>query len=367
MKWNKISKILCIIFLIIVAILIVLYLFIRFYPGIGRLPDKAQKQMYMNKTNLYYDNQFHNSKEVATYLGNEHKAGDDVELTPKSKIPVIKLSTIESAKTDSMTITWLGHSSSLLQIHRLNVLIDPIMKEYASPVNFIGAKRFSDIPIEPENLPNIDIVLISHADYDHLDYETIKKIDSKVKMYVVPLGIESYLMGWGIDENKICSLSWWDETNIDGVQVTLTPAQHYTTRNPLGFNSTWWGGFVLKDEYHSFYYSGDSGYGDFFKEVYKKYGEIELFLSDTGQYDDAWPNVHMNPKDALQAAEDVHAMWQIPVHWGAFVLGNHAWDEPPKLLRKYAENSNVNIATPMIGEKIDYKNIADYQKDWWNY
>ncbi|MDO5518780.1 MAG: MBL fold metallo-hydrolase, partial [Clostridium sp.] len=216
-----------------------------------------------------------------------------------------------------------------------------------------------------EELPELDMVLISHGHYDHLDYETIKKIDSKVKKYCVPLGVESYLEGWGVDSDKINSMSWYDDAEVDGLSVNLVPAQHYSSRNINDSNTTWWGGFLLKDEYHSFYYTGDSGYGDFFKDIHERYGDVELMMADSGQYDEMWPYCHMNPSESLKSAEDMNAEWLIPVHWAGFVLANHPWYEPGEEITQLAEQSIVSVATPAIGEIVDYKELNKENDKWW--
>jgi len=364
LKRKKIKKIIVIIFLVIIVAIGGILGFIKFYPSIGKLPNQSMQRSYQQKTKLYYDGEFHNSENIQWDNVEEGKKSEDV--SPKKDVPIKKRKNIRDTVINDMKITWFGHSTSLLQIHSMNILIDPIFSNCASPVSFMGSKRFSEIAMKTEDLPHIDVVFISHGDYDHLDYQTIKKIDHKVDTYIVPLGIDSYLKGWGVSDDKIIALSWWEETYINDVQFTLTEAQHYCVRNPLGFNETWWGGLYVRDEYHSFYYTGDSGYNTFFKKLNEKYGDIELFLSDTGQYDPSWKWCHMNPQEATQAAIDVKAKYHIPVHWGAFVLSNHAWNEPAKLLSQYEADSNVKTIIPMIGETVSLSKMETYNnKTWW--
>lgn len=363
-KILKISrKILIVLLIIIVIILIVALMFLNLYPGIGKTPDKKMQVIFAEKTDLFYDKQFHNENEFEVITNDAEKTSSKVY--PTGEIPVVKNDNIPDGESGKLTVTWYGHSSALVQLGERNVLIDPVLLERASPVSFAGPKRFSDTALKPEDVPDIDVLFISHDHYDHLDYPTIKKIDERVKHYIVPLGVDSYLKGWGIDESKLHPLCWWENIEIDGVTYTLTPSQHYTGRNPLKVNITLWGGLHFKDSSHSVYYTGDSGYYDVFERVYEELGEVDLIMADSGQYDKGWATTHMNPNEAVQAAKDAHAKWLIPVHWGAFVLANHAWNEPPQMATVAADKLEVNLATPKIGETVDYDYINNFNEHWW--
>lgn len=357
------TRVLIVLLIIVVIIIIAALLFLNFYPGVGKTPDKEMQKKFAEKTDLFYDKQFHNENEFEVMTGKSGKTSSRVR--PTGDIPVVINDNIPDGEASKLSVTWYGHSSVLVQLGEKNVLIDPVLSERTSPVSFAGPERFSDIALKPENVPEIDVLFISHDHYDHLDYPTIKAIDDRVKHYIVPLGIDSYLKGWGIDESKIHSLYWWESIELEGVTYTLTPSQHYTGRNPLKANITLWGGIHFKDSSHSVYYTGDGGYYDVFKRVYENLGEIDLIMADSGQYDKAWAMTHMNPNEAVQAAKDAHAKWLIPVHWGAFVLANHAWDEPPEMAVEAAESIGVNIATPKIGERVDYDNIESFTEHWW--
>ncbi|MBP3871796.1 MAG: MBL fold metallo-hydrolase [Faecalicoccus sp.] len=336
---------------------------LNYYPSIGKLPSDNDMENYSHKTDLFYDKTFHNRNDYSLRTGENSPSSD--RQRPSEIIPVNKLTEIPRASSTDFKIVWFGHSSSLLQMGDKNILIDPILSNRSSPVGFVGPSRFSEIAIEPENLPDIDVLFISHDHYDHLDYKTITTIDSKVSHYIVPLGIEVILKGWGVNPDKISSLFWWESVELDGVTYTLTPGQHFSGRNPLRFNATLWGGIHIKNSSHSFYYTGDGGYTDYFKEVYEKLGEVDLILAEDGQYNKAWAQTHMFPEQTVQAAKDVHAKWLIPVHWGAFVLSTHAWDDPVVRALQAAQELNVNMATPRIGEIVDFNEISSYQEHWW--
>ena len=361
--FKMIGKILLITVIIIAIVLIAAMMFIYFYPGIGKTPDKNMQKEFASKTDKFYDGEFHNENAFKVNTG-EYDPHSDRSI-PKETLPAEKLENIERAQSGELKVAWLGHSSSLIQMGDKNILIDPVLTEYSSPVSFTGVKRFSESPLKPENVPETDALFISHDHYDHLDYQTIMEIDSKVKHYVMPLGIDSYFLGWGIEADKIHTLDWWKSIELNGITYTLTPAQHYTGRNPLKQNVTLWGGLYLKDSTHSVYYTGDTGYYDVFDRAYQKLGSVDLMLVEDGQYDNGWSECHMMPEQSVRAVMDIHAKWAIPVHWGTFSICNHAWDDPVIRITSEAEKQNVNIATPRIGELIDYASIADYQERWW--
>lgn len=363
----KLIKKVIYIFLIIMTVLtLILMVFVYTWPSFGKKPSREKKSEYARRTRAFYDGTFHTPEEFHVLVNVKNKTDDmKAKVKPKGEIPVTKMTELPNVDIEDLTITWFGHSTSLLQIHGMTVLIDPVLSEYASPVGFAGAKRMAEVPMNATQLPEIDLLLISHDHYDHLDYQTIKQIDGKVKQYCVPLGVENHLERWGVDPDKIYTMAWWDDVKINGLQVSATPGQHYTGRIPWQKNQTLWCGYILQDAYHKVYYTGDTGYGEFFKEIRERYGEPELILSEDGQYDKRWPYTHMKPVEVLTAAEDMGAKWMIPVHWAGFVLSRHAWYEPAEQLTNLAEHSEVSIATPEIGETVNMKQIADYQKNWW--
>ena len=364
MKILKIcGKILLFLVIILLVILLLVWLFLKFYPSMGKTPDKEMQGGFAQITELFYDGQFHNENEFTVMTGETQKTSDRVY--PKDTIPVVKNTDIQRGEKGSLTVTWYGHSSTLVQLGNKNIFIDPVLSERSSPVGFAGPKRFSEIALDLEEVPDIDVVFISHDHFDHLDYKTITTIDARVQHYIVPLGVDSYLASWGIDESKLHPLYWWESIELDGVTYTLVPSQHYAGRNPLKPNVALWSGIHFTDGNHSVYYTGDGGYYDVFTRVYEHFGEVDLMLADSGQYDKGWATTHMNPNESVQAAQDAHAKWFIPIHWGAFVLANHAWDEPPRIATQAAEQLGVNIATPRIGEVVDYEQIDMFNEYWW--
>lgn len=360
-------KILAVCLLVIIGIIIAAAgLFIALYPSLGSSPSKEQQREYGERTEQFYDGKFHTLEEFHVLVDAKGEEGaDKAERKPKGSIPVHKITELPKADTEDLAVTWFGHSTSLLQIHGMTVFIDPVLGDYASPVGFVGAKRMAEVPMEAENLPEIDLLLISHDHYDHLDYQTIKDIDEKVKAYCVPLGVENHLERWGVDAEKIHTMAWWEELDVNGLKIVSTPGQHYTGRLPWKNNTTLWSGYILQDEYHNVYYTGDTGYGGFFEEIKERYGKPDLMLSEDGQYDPKWPYTHMKPEEVLKAAEDMETKWLLPVHWAGFVLSRHAWDDPVEQLTALAEESDISVATPKIGETVYFAEIEKYQEKWW--
>ena len=358
-----IGKILLILIILVAIVIITGLLFLRFYPAIGEMPGAEQRKQFAEQTDLYYDNQFHNENEIPLINGEGYPSS-----SRRKPAEIIKAETpdfLTELSENDLTYTWIGHSSFLLQFGTKNILVDPVFSDTASPVSFAGPKRFSELPLTIDELPEIDVLLLSHDHYDHMDYETIKNISSKVGLFVVPLGLDSILKGWGVDGERIVALDWWENTEVDGLTITLTPSQHYTGRNPLKRSSTYWGGYYMDNGIHKVYYTGDGGYYDVFERIREKLGAPDLMIAECGQYDPAWAWIHMFPEQTVQATIDTGAEWVIPVHWGTFCICNHAWDDSIIRFTTGASENGLNVATPKIGQTVSYDNIDTFNEKWW--
>ena len=357
-------------FIVILALLIVLlfiaaavFLFLRFFPSVGKVPDKDEQKLLQEKSGQYDAGSFHNENTVRTMTGGERYSGD--RKTPRTKLPAQTPTLLPKPGPGDLTFTWLGHSSFLLQIGGKTVLVDPVLSERSSPVRFAGPKRFSELPLKADDLSDADVVFISHDHYDHLDWQTIRTIKDRVGVFVVPLGIDAILRGWGVPEEKILCLDWWESAQVDDLQFTLTPSQHFSGRNPLKANSTLWGGVYISSASHRVYYTGDGGYYEVFGTVRERLGAPELMIAECGQYDPSWAQVHMFPEQTVQAGLDAGTSWLIPVHWGAFCICNHAWDDSVRRVTAAAEAVGLPIATPEIGQTVNYARIDLYTDAWW--
>ncbi|MEG1797287.1 MAG: MBL fold metallo-hydrolase [Clostridium sp.] len=269
------------------------------------------------------------------------------------------------------SLTWLGHSTFLISIDNKKILLDPMLGPIASPVSFIGVKRYSynqDMMNIIDHMPNIDAVFISHDHYDHLDYESILKLKSKVSHFFVPLGVGTHLSSWGVPEDMITELNWWEEKTYEGLTLALTPSRHFSGRGLYNRNTTLLGGLALIGKNTRLYYSGDGGYGPHFKEIGDKYGSFDITLIEGAQYDKRWANSHMMPEQSVEANLDVKGKNMILMHWGAFTLARHGWTEPIERGLKATGKASVNLIVPKIGETLILG--SDFEatpSPWWNF
>jgi L-ascorbate metabolism protein UlaG (beta-lactamase superfamily) len=286
------------------------------------------------------------------------------EPMPTKAVPLLTLTSeqLENASTDS--VFRLGHSTMLMKVDGKYLLADPVMSERASPVQWAGPKRFHPSPIDIDSLPMIDAVIISHDHYDHLDRPALKKLDGKVKHYVVPLGVGKRMMDWGVDQAKITELDWWQEHQVDGITLAATPTQHFSGRGLFDKDSTLWAGWVIKGQNSSLYFSGDSGYFGGFKAVGEKYGPFDITMIETGAYNAMWKEIHMLPEESVQAHIDLQGKAMIPIHNGTFDLALHDWYEPFERAQSAAIQHDVQLLTPKFGELVEVQNPGIYSA-WW--
>jgi L-ascorbate metabolism protein UlaG (beta-lactamase superfamily) len=245
---------------------------------------------------------------------------------------------------------------------------------YASllPCKFWPHRKIADWtttpPLAQQNrliaLPKIKGVIISHNHYDHLDKDAVKALAAKVDNFIVPLGIGNDLQNWGVPQDNITELDWWQSTEVGGLTLTSTPAQHFSGRGLTDGNKTLWSSWVMRTETQSLFYSGDTGYFDGFKQIGEKYGPFDMTIIETGAYDSEWPDVHMTPEQSLQAHIDVRGAKMLPAHNGTFDLAFHPWYEPLERITELAQASGVDLVTPIVGEPVDIGG-ADSREAWW--
>ncbi|QJB58437.1 hydrolase [Pseudodesulfovibrio sp. zrk46] len=247
---------------------------------------------------------------------------------------------------------WFGHSSVLIRMAEQNILLDPVFSDRASPVPFTVG-RFQEPVVDLKDLPEIDLIVISHDHYDHLDMDTVKAFRDRATRFIVPLGVGSHLKGWGIDESRITELDWWQSTQRGELEFVATPASHFSGRGMTNRNKTLWASWVIRSENESVYFSGDSGYGSHFKQIGDAYGPFDVAFIENGQYNIKWHSVHLLPDEAAQAYFDLRAEMFIPIHWAMFELSMHTWYQPGMEIYALAEQRGINLVTPMIGEMVD--------------
>jgi L-ascorbate metabolism protein UlaG (beta-lactamase superfamily) len=286
------------------------------------------------------------------------------ETSPTGKIPFVKTD-LKKLNTAEPVIVWFGHSSYFLRINNKNFLIDPVFSGNAAPVSFMVKSFPGSNEYKADDMPPIDYLILTHDHYDHLDFKTIRQLKSKIGKVICSLGISSHLKHWGIDENKISELDWWQSTELEAnMQLTAAPARHFSGRG-IKRAQTLWSSFILKTETHNLYLGGDSGYDTHFAAIGEKYGPFDIAILEAGQYNTMWPYIHMMPEEAVQAVVDLKAKTLLPVHWGKFKLSMHIWNEPIKRIVEKAKDLNVPVFTPMIGQPL----ILDGHfrgTDWWD-
>ena len=243
----------------------------------------------------------------------------------------------------SESVIWLGQSTILLNHHGLNVVTDPHFSKRASPMSFLGPKRITPNPITINDLPEIDIVLISHNHYDHLDKTTIKELinlQPSIK-YLVPLGLADMLRSWGVTD--VTELDWWQPIKFQGVKIQPTPVKHWSKRTFFDRNKSLWSGWMLKWDDFSFYFAGDSGYSKDFKETAERLGAPTLAAIPIGAYAprDFMKEAHMNPEEAVKVFKDLGAKYAVAVHWGTFKLTTEKMNEPLERLLQSLKDHGI--------------------------
>ncbi len=283
---------------------------------------------------------------------------------PTSPLPV-KFGENQQAPVDTVSmVTWYGHSAFLIEIEGKRILIDPMLGEVAAPISF-GSHRFTyERPIPIEELTDIDAIILSHDHYDHLDYPTVMKLKNEVGHFFTALGVGSHLSSWGIPDEKITELDWWEKADYKGLELVSCPARHFSGRGFTDRNATQWASWVIKGKHQNLYFSGDGGYGPHFKEIGNKWGPFDLAMLECGQYNEAWKAIHMMPEESVQAGVDVKGKLLMPIHWGAFKLSIHEWTDPIIRFQAESQRQNVSMVHPFIGERFvlgqDYPDT-----EWW--
>lgn len=275
---------------------------------------------------------------------------------PPAPLPSIDPRAAWRRPVDSgLRATWLGHSTVLLEIDGVRVLTDPVWGERASPFGFAGPKRFQPVPVRLEELPPIDLVVVSHDHYDHLDYPTIRALARTPVPFVTSLGVGAHLEAWGVAPARITELDWWERYELPGLAfaVTAAPSQHFSGRGVADRNATLWSSFVLQGERHQVFFSGDTGLTPEYAEIRERFGVFDLVMLEVGAFHPAWGDIHLGPENALEAHRMLGGRRLLPVHWGTFNLAIHAWDDPAETLLARAGAAGVELVMPKLGEVVE--------------
>jgi len=360
-----------------IALYIILVLVIAFFviinlPVFGRLP-KNQRLTKIHQLPNYREGALQNLsftpmqpegvsffKILKAFFFEKHP-----NKSPDKALPFVTPDISGKPKSDAPEIIWFGHSSYLIKVEGLRILVDPVFSQTPSPFSFIGSKAFKGTDVvNAEDFKDIDILVITHDHYDHLDYQSILKIAPQAKTIVTSLGVGAHLERWGIQTEKINELGWKQSVTLfNDLTMTAVPARHFTGRK-FKRNQTLWSAFVLQTANYKLFLGGDSGYDTHFAEIGEEFGPFDLALLECGQYNAYWPYIHMFPEDTVQAAIDLKAKVLMPVHWGKFSLAMHPWNEPIKRVVAAASVKTFPLVTPKLGETVLLNGNFPSEK-WW--
>ncbi len=291
------------------------------------------------------------------------------ERTPKKKLGPFHtdVSIYQRPPLSGLRITWFGHSSSLLEIDGIRILIDPVWDPRAAPVTWAGPKRFFPPTLSLEQLPLIDVVLLSHDHYDHLGARTVKQLATMGSMettrWVTALGVGNRLRSRGIKADLIRELNWTESVPIGPVKLTALPARHFSGRGVFDRNKTLWTSFVITGPQHRVYYGADSGEWPGFAEIGREYGPFDLTMLEIGAYNALWADIHMGPDGAARTFQSLGGTGLLmPIHWALFDLALHAWRQP---IERMLAIDNLPLFSPEPGMPTEIAPDAEVRSEWW--
>lgn len=279
---------------------------------------------------------------------------------PGTALPSI---TFDSSKLSPGSFAWLGHSTIVFKTDSLVVLADPVFNR-ASPLPVFGKPFPMQATPSLESLPEVDVVIISHDHYDHLDNRAITELSTSTSLFMVPLGVGAHLQRWGVAKNKIREFDWYQSETIDSTEFTFTPARHFSGRGITNRFKTLWGSWVIKSLTGSVFFSGDTGYFDELKKIGTVYGPFDIAFMENGAYNKGWKQIHMMPDESVQASMDLNSKVYVPIHWAKFDLAQHNWKDPIVRAVAKAKSLGTTITTPLIGEIFTLTELP--QEVWWN-
>jgi L-ascorbate metabolism protein UlaG (beta-lactamase superfamily) len=367
------GKILLSLLALIIAVLLFVGLYFQFATRVGTTP-KGERLARIEASPNYRDGVFHNLIEtnmdipwraIAAVVWEGIVGGKESE--PRDTIPTIPFDRAAwniIPETD-FAVAWFGHSTVLIKIDGLTILCDPVFSERGSAFTFVGPKRFP-YTHQPrlEDLPHVDVVLLSHDHYDHLDYRSILYLKDRVEHWLMPLGVGAHLEYWGMAPEKIREFDWWEGTSVESLELTLAPSRHFSGRGISSRFSTLWGAWVVKGREHTLLFGGDSGYSPSFSEIGDRFGPFDLVMLECGAYNEAWADIHLFPEELPLAATDLRAKALMPIHWGKFDLALHPWKDPIERLSAAMFHSSIPLFTPRVG-RITTNADPAFSEQWW--
>lgn len=355
-KTNKMQMIVWCILAIIVGLTITALLFIN-QKSFGRQPSGDRLER-IKKSQHYREGEFCNEEATPLMTSNkgringflEFMFGDRSSLMPDVELQVIRTD-IKSIPANENSLIWFGHSSFLIQIDGKRILVDPVFYK-ASPVSFINKAFKGTEMYHPEDMPDIDYLIITHDHWDHLDYQTVEELKPRIGKVICGLGVGEYFDYWGFTKEQIVELDWNESVVADSnFKVHCFPARHYSGRG-LTRNQTLWASFLIESPSQKIYISGDSGYGNHFATVGKRFADIDLAILENGQYNVDWKHIHLLPQDLERAVRDLNPRKVLTVHHSKYALAKHRWDEPLENALSLKNIPSLDLLTPQIGEIV---------------
>ncbi|MFI8323895.1 MBL fold metallo-hydrolase [Streptomyces sp. NPDC085529] len=316
----------------------------HFADGVFQNPEEARRGPSGSTTDL-----------MKIYFEKEARA----RRAPAGVIPVHPTTVADLARpaATGLRITWLGHSSVLAEIDGVRILFDPVWGERCSPFSFVGPRRLHPAPAPLAALGPVDVVVISHDHYDHLDLPTIKALAGTDTLFAVPLGVGAHLEHWGVPASRLRELDWHESTEVGDVTLTATPARHFCGRAIRNRQHTLWASWSVRGPQHRVFHSGDTGYFQGFRDIGAAHGPFDVTMIQIGAYAEFWPDIHMTPAEGLRAHLDLQGGSPggvlLPIHWATFNLAPHAWAEPGEWTKDAAEEAGQAVALPRPGEPFE--------------
>ena len=363
-RWVRVLLVLCGLFALAVGVLAV-----EVWESLG-MPPSGDDLKRLESSKQFDDGVFVNAmpmepmRPVAATLKFITDKADNGAPEGLLDVPTLTRAAFATPPASGLRVTWLGHSTSIVELGGIRLLIDPVWSKYSGPSNWYGPGRFHAPPLPLSELPEIAAVVISHDHYDHLDTKTIKALSDSGHSFITPLGVGSHLRYWGVPADRITELDWWQEVTLSGVRLVCTPARHFSGRSLWDRNATLWAGWAMIAPDKRVFFSGDTGMHPAFREIGERLGPFDLTLIETGAYNVSWRDVHLGPEQAVRAHQLVGGKLMIPVHWGTFDLALHSWTEPAERVMVAAEKAGVALAIPQPGQPLE-PSAPPPLKKWW--
>ena len=304
-------------------------------------------------------------KETREFLAEWYRGREDRK--PEPPVPMIEpdTSVFDSMPPRGIRFIWLGHSTVYLEIDGTRVLIDPMWSDRSSPFRHVGPSRSHAPPISLSDLPTIDVVVISHDHYDHLDMDTVRALAPRGVLFAVPLGVGTHLETWGVAADRIIELDWWQSGPVGSLRLVATPARHFSGRFLGDGDRTLWASWSLIGPRSKVFYSGDTGWHEDFARIGQEHGPFDLTIMKCGAYGEDWPDIHINGYQAVDAHRLLKGRRLLPVHWLTFDLALHPWEEPVTQVVEAGQTKGVEVVTPLVGELVDLRTDVD-STNWWD-